>query len=898
MDVSHKKLGDQYTFVMAKELSAETIYLNLCDNRLSDAGIIQLVKCLPASAYKLQSLDLSQNLILKKGTEELAAYVLKSKDLVKLSLRKMEISDGAARKLAQCLISGDESCSLTSLNLSDNKIEDPGAIAIANSLNKLNLTELSLSWNSIKHTGTIALTEALKENNKLLSFDLSWNAIGSKADVFRKAATAIASLLEVNTSLTHLDLSQNQLKAQDIIAIGEGLKKNHSLLGIHITGNAGKVNAYGDLNPDTEPWPLESAHSMTRIVGPMSKVQGREQWALRNSCWICSRWREQRFKLELSPDIVNEKKQNNGPPFVKLLTSFDNWVPENMTAPLNTPQNIAEGKVDYCYNLYRMVPPGDHFYFFAFQDGPLFYDEAQPHVTIEEMISHGVKIPSNIELPSHANTTFSENLSEKEKLNGFDSLFIEPCSVQPRSKNPEVEIVAVKKQWTPDDGMFANQSRFHTDLYMKSIIASDWKHMKCAKGRDVQLVAQFEKIFMKHARLLCEVYTHYSCVYTAEMFFISLGSYNEFIQKCKIMDYAKEDDSSSKKSKTRSSFDQSASSVIAKDSITTLAQDSVAEEGSIISAENSIAIDGGSFISNISGDGSFILLEGGSLASKQSGSTAKRDSTASNTTKKSTALTKGCTRTEIDMIFISNAITGPKHEFNGRRSLCRFQFIECLIALAAAKFISTGICKDKASALEKLIDEHIRPYAERDDAMKFRENILITEAVDTALKNCKNELDKVYRNYSGLENLPTDSTKTVCIKEWINMCDDSMLSEVLGERPTRLAYTRSKVQSKDIFDETTNFRKMNYIEFCEAMVRIAFWIKGGFNAEVEERSKSVNNPSEQPMFKRSNRSGELIPVRQLSKASLERMTTVSAEDIAETIPMILKRFNYIKDIKK
>jgi len=59
------------------------------------------------------------------------------------------------------------------------------------------------------------------------------------------------------------------------------------------------------------------------------------------------------------------------------------------------------------------------------------------------------------------------------------------------------------------------------------------------------------------------------------------------------------------------------------------------------------------------------------------------------------------------MIFISTAIIGPKHELNGRRSLCRFQFFESLIGLASAKFCTTGICKDKGSALEKLIEGNI-----------------------------------------------------------------------------------------------------------------------------------------------------------------------------------------------
>lgn len=911
MDASHKKLGDQYVFLMAKELNAQTIFLNLSDNRLSDAGIIQLTKCLPISAYKLQYLDLSENSILKKGAEELASYLLKSKDLLKLDLKKMEISDGVARTLARCLTTGEEICSLTSLNLSDNKIECPGAIGIANSLHKLKLKELSLSWNSIKHTGTIALTEALKGNNNLLSFDLSWNALGSKSDQFRTTAAAISSLLETNTTLTHLDLSQNQLKENDIIVIGEGLKKNHTLLGIHITGNSGKVDAYGQLEPDAEPWPIESAHSMTRIVGPMSKVQGRERWALRNSCWICSKWREHRFKIKLTQELIDVKKQNNGPLYFKLLTSFDKWMPDNMSMP--NKETVDDNKADNIYSLYRMVPPGEHFYLFTLQDGPLFYDEMQPHVSIEDMINKtGLSLPSNMTFPSHVNTLYIEELSEQEKLNGFESLFTEPCSVQPRSRNPDLEVVAVKKAWSSDDGMFASQGRFHTDMYMKSILASDWKYMKCSKGKDLQLVAQYEKIFLKNARLLLEVYTHYSCVYTAEMYFISLGSFNEFIQKCKIQDVAevKEDDSSRLKLK-RPSFEKSASNVIAKDSVTMLTQDSGlgSEEGSIFSAEPSISMDGGSFVSINAAEQSMTalpLLNDASIVTKQSinsdntTTTIRKESTStsSNPTKKSAALAKGCTRTEIDMIFISNAIIGPKHELNGRRSLCRFQFFECLIGLAAAKFCSTGICKDKASALEKLIEDHIKPYAERDDSMKFRENILITEAIDSTLKACKENIEKVYKNYSGLENLPTEISKTVSIKEWINMCDDSMLSEVLGERPTRLAYCRSKIQSKDIFDEATNFKKMNYFEFCEAIVRVAFWIKGGNNAEIEERPKS-KQPEQPTSLRRSiNRSGDLIPIRQMSKASLESLSIVSAEEVAEEIPNIMKRFNYIKVIKK
>jgi hypothetical protein len=91
---------------------------------------------------------------------------------------------------------------------------------------------------------------------------------------------------------------------------------------------------------------------------------------------------------------------------------------------------------------------------------------------------------------------------------------------------------------------------------------------------------------------------------------------------------------------------------------------------------------------------------------------------------------------------------------------------------------------------------------------------------------------------------------------------------------------------------------MNYFEFCEAIVRVAFWIKGGNNAEIEERPKS-KQPEQPTSLRRSiNRSGDLIPIRQMSKASLESLSIVSAEEVAEEIPNIMKRFNYIKVIKK
>jgi len=43
----------------------------------------------------------------------------------------------------------------------------------------------------------------------------------------------------------HLDLSFNAFKKGHIDTVGEGLKRNHSILGVHLRGNEGSVDELG-----------------------------------------------------------------------------------------------------------------------------------------------------------------------------------------------------------------------------------------------------------------------------------------------------------------------------------------------------------------------------------------------------------------------------------------------------------------------------------------------------------------------------------------------------------------------------------------------------------------------------------------------------------------------------
>jgi hypothetical protein len=70
---------------------------------------------------------------------------------------------------------------------------------------------------------------------------MSWNSLGTHDDV----AMTIAHSLERNETLLHLDLSQNNFTTCQLEVIAEGLKENHSILGLHMEGNNCSVDPRG-----------------------------------------------------------------------------------------------------------------------------------------------------------------------------------------------------------------------------------------------------------------------------------------------------------------------------------------------------------------------------------------------------------------------------------------------------------------------------------------------------------------------------------------------------------------------------------------------------------------------------------------------------------------------------
>lgn len=241
-----------------------------------------------------------------------------------------------------------------------------GANAIARMLKNNNcLSVLLLHWNYIKGQGGIDLADALSVNEKLLVFDCSFNSFGSSEK--NQSAKSWKNMLMENKTLVHIDLSHNGFKLQDCTIIAEGLKQNHTILGIHMAGNAGSIDVLGYLNPEKDN-ELGLCHIFTRIdcmlnilikyiatleTGNKSNSQMKKLQAYSN-CWICEGWTQMKFIFVSGVTAPREVQPNEN---VFLHLSFEQYIPDYM---------LPEKAGTY-YSL-RMVPPGPLNYFFTIGD--------------------------------------------------------------------------------------------------------------------------------------------------------------------------------------------------------------------------------------------------------------------------------------------------------------------------------------------------------------------------------------------------------------------------------------------------------------------------------------------------------------------------------------------------
>ena len=223
------------------------INFSIQDLLISDEGVQALVKSFQAN-HAITHLSLRGVLICDLGAIALASFLQSNCTLQHLTLEFNCISGVGAGALADGLQSNR---TLKSLDLSCNVFGDSVARALARALkSKCAMKYLNLSnpyalmpfesfraMELIGPSGASALAKALQLNYTLTYLDLQYNAISDSG------AAAIAEALKSNCTLTELCLSENKIGESGGEALGKALQSNctlaHLLLGGNRIGDSG-----------------------------------------------------------------------------------------------------------------------------------------------------------------------------------------------------------------------------------------------------------------------------------------------------------------------------------------------------------------------------------------------------------------------------------------------------------------------------------------------------------------------------------------------------------------------------------------------------------------------------------------------------------------------------------
>lgn len=131
---------------------------------------------------------------------------------------------------------------ITSLDFRANNLTDSGIEAIAKALkDNKKISALKIGLNELSPQGALTLANLLSSNNTLQILQLGHFSPGSsyyfKKYIGKEGTTALAMALKDNDSLLSLDLSNQQLNTEDVSILFDILTQNHSLKTLHLEDN-------------------------------------------------------------------------------------------------------------------------------------------------------------------------------------------------------------------------------------------------------------------------------------------------------------------------------------------------------------------------------------------------------------------------------------------------------------------------------------------------------------------------------------------------------------------------------------------------------------------------------------------------------------------------------------
>ena len=276
--ISGNNIGSKGAKQIAETIKINTTLRNLdiSNIKISNNGVKFISDCLKHNCT-LRELDLSENEITNEGVIELSEAISMNMTLLKLNISKNWITIDGILNFLETINNGK--CVIQSLNITHNNVTKSGLIKIEQSIKKLSFPlEFIASWNEIKdenaavlkstikclsynsHNDSIEcsdikedewslhnisnveyraafLCDCLKEDSTLQSLKISENKIFADESEHIANVVMMTKAIQINTTIQKLDMSNNSISDDGVVAICDSLKINVSLQELNLALN-------------------------------------------------------------------------------------------------------------------------------------------------------------------------------------------------------------------------------------------------------------------------------------------------------------------------------------------------------------------------------------------------------------------------------------------------------------------------------------------------------------------------------------------------------------------------------------------------------------------------------------------------------------------------------------
>ena len=269
-------------------------------------------------------------------------------------------------------------------------------------------------------------------NKTLVELDFSWNSLGRSSEVIEILCKYLAS----DSQLQHMDISNNNISYASSIKIGESLKSNHNLLGLHVEGNYCGIDHMGFIVPSTVIAIAPALKCSARILRTPKRVNN-------TNCWLCNNYTDAKINWTLQninwkKSIVNSAvysiEEKIAPLYLHM--SIDDYMPFMLVYEKNDELFVT-----------RAVPLGQSVnFFFSFKGVPVVSNQ-HDILTFEEPLT--VKIPYGNDQIQEICTYIVNTITPKEK--------ILTCKPRPTLHDYIFEFEIKKKfEWSIENSIFSS----------------------------------------------------------------------------------------------------------------------------------------------------------------------------------------------------------------------------------------------------------------------------------------------------------------------------------------------------------------------------------------------------------------------------------------------------------